>query len=187
MTRRNRDFILGLAALALGGAQFALAFNNRNSENTAAQILLQHREAQLAIREANLNKREADLMQRQVDFLKSKLDDIKNDNVFDFVTDRFDSVWNFIISLDLFQLAAILNILVLILIMLALVNIFLVYLSDFYIAKFQLETRYPKLARLFKARQTIVKANIALFTISLPFVFIYGFVINFAILYCYYV
>lgn len=188
--RNNRNFIVNLAALILGGASLALQSAYINNKNTAYKLLIKHREETLLRREEALVRGESDLAARKADFalqkikeVKSNLPEIKQNSVFDFISQLFDSAWDFAISLDIYQTTALLNILVLTAIILALVNIFSVYLSDFYISKFQLEKRYPKLAIFFKARQIFIKGNILLYTFGLVFVLIYGLVLNIIMFY----
>jgi hypothetical protein len=161
----------------------AAAVANEKAEVATQAAALANAKAEVATQAAQLAERKADFALQQLNQpSKPELPKIDKSSVFDFMSDIFNSLGDFMFSLDLVHNAALFNILVITTICLGLVDIFVLYLSDFYISKLNLETRYPKLARYLQARQILLKGSLLLHTLCLGLVIIFGLLMNFAIL-----
>jgi len=189
--RNPKSFYENLAALAVGGTSLAFQLKDRNSNMAAAQLLQQQIEHNLLNRELLLAQREAALAERKAEFALQKAKELQElqrppeidkSSVFYFISDLLNSTLDFFNSLGPIHTSAVLNILIILTIIQIVINIFLIYLSDYYISKLNLELRYPMLARFLKARKAITKGSLVAYTLILGLVVIYGLLVNIAIL-----
>lgn len=200
MRNRNLNFIVNLAALGVASALAGLfqyrskanqawqilqeyrlaAYNDKQAIQQAAQVKIDQaeRKAALAQEQAALGERKADIALQQVDLLKAQID---KSSAFDFLSNIIDSYMQFLGSLDFIQLAAVVNIIIFIVLAQALFNILLLYFSDYYIEKFNLESRFPKLSRFLKARRLLVKGSLFFYSVCLLLILLYGLIVNIAI------
>jgi hypothetical protein len=178
--------ILNAAALALGGKTYLDKMNERNEAVRQAQLKAEaEKRAESYLEQsrdllAKLNEQASTSVQS-----KPAIEDTKESSVFDFLNDFLGDCFNtfndFLISLDIIQTLSFINLLVLLALAQIIFNIFIIYLSDYYISEFKLETRFPKLTRYLRLRKYLTQWSLKMYTGLFFLVFVYGFIVNTAI------
>lgn len=192
ITKLTKTFIIAVASLAVSTTSLGVQVRDSLLNDPRAKLILAQKEAAQARGETAQAKAETAQAKGEAAQVKGEAaqfkaetaqanipgSDIQNSSIFDMFSDLFYYFQDFLSSLNMVQTLGVVNLIVLIFIIVSLFNIFILYLSDFYIKVLNLETRYPKLAFFFKAKKSLTKGSLYGYTIILVLVLLHGLIVN---------
>ena len=182
MRLQKASFEASLASERIAMVEQAAKLERQAQLLQAREDAVNKQNIQTALETSKLAKEKAEFAIMQANSYKPDLPEVKKSSIFDVFNDLFNFFTDYLSCLDFYHTSVLLNILILTAITLCLFNMFFLGYSNYFLSSYNIESRFPKFAKIILTRKSLAKGSLLLYTIALVCLILYGITINVIIL-----